>query len=95
MSAGNTAQGVALAARMAGATCFVMVIDTAPPTKLRTIEWLGASTVLASYDECWRAVEQHGSDRIHGVFIHPFDDDRFISGTGTIGLDGFLERTAG
>lgn len=38
VSADNTAQGVALAARMAGATYFVMVIDTAPPTKLRTIE---------------------------------------------------------
>ena len=89
VSAGNAAQGVALAAHMAGATCSVMVIDTAPPTKLREIGRLGASTVLASYDECWRAVEQHGSDRMHGVFIHPFDDDRFISGNGTIGLEIF------
>ena len=89
VSAGNAAQGVALAARTAGATCSVMVIDTAPPTKLRAIERLGASTTLASYDECWRAVEQHGSDRMHGVFIHPFDDDRFISGNGTIGLEIF------
>ena len=56
-------------------------------TKLRAIERLGASIVKASYDDCWRAVERHGADGMHGVFIHPFDDDRFISGNGTIGLE--------
>ena len=38
VSAGNAAQGVALAARTAGATCSVMVVETAPMTKLRAIE---------------------------------------------------------
>src|SRR5262245_23116532 len=38
VSAGNAAQGVALAARLAGAPCAVMVIDTAPKTKIRAIE---------------------------------------------------------
>ena len=61
VSAGNAAQGVALAARLAGARCSVMVMDTAPETKLRAIERLGATIVKASYDECWRTVEQHGS----------------------------------
>ena len=87
VSAGNAAQGVALAARMAGASCSVMVMDTAPETKLRAIERLGATIVKASYDECWRTVEQHGSDRMRGRFVHPFDDDDFISGNGTIGLE--------
>jgi threonine dehydratase len=87
VSAGNAAQGVALAARLAGATCSVMVMDTAPDTKLRAIERLGATIVTATYDECWRTVEQHGSDRMRGHFVHPFDDDRFISGNGTIGLE--------
>ncbi|MEP6917840.1 MAG: pyridoxal-phosphate dependent enzyme [Acidobacteriota bacterium] len=87
VSAGNAAQGVALAARLAGAACSVMVMDTAPHTKLRAIERLGATIVQAPYDECWRAVEQHGADRMRGVFVHPFDDDRFISGNGTIGLE--------
>ena len=87
VSAGNAAQGVALAARSAGATCSVMVFETAPMTKLRAIEQLGASIVKASYDDCWRAVERHGADGMRGVFIHPFDDDRFISGNGTIGLE--------
>jgi threonine dehydratase len=87
VSAGNAAQGVALAARLAGARCSVMVMDTAPETKLRAIERLGASIIKASYDECWRTVEQHGSDRMPGRFVHPFDDDDFISGNGTIGLE--------
>jgi threonine dehydratase len=87
VSAGNAAQGVAFAARRAGAACSVMVMDTAPQTKLRAIEGLGARIVPASYDECWRTVEQHGSDRMHGHFVHPFDDDRFIAGNGTAGLE--------
>src|SRR4029079_10682026 len=87
VSAGNAAQGVALAAKLAGAPCSVMVMDTAPETKLRAIERLGATIVKASYDECWRTVEQHGSSRMPGRFVHPFDDDDFISGNGTIGLE--------
>jgi len=87
VSAGNAAQGVALAARRAGARCSVMVIDTAPQTKLRAIERLGAHIVPASYDECWRTVEQHASARMAGHFVHPFDDDRFIAGNGTAGLE--------
>jgi threonine dehydratase len=87
VSAGNAAQGVALAARKAGVPCSVLVMDTAPDTKLRAIERLGAAIVKASYEECWRTVEQHRSDRMQGHFIHPFDDDWFISGNGTIGLE--------
>ena len=87
VSAGNAAQGVALAARLAGAPCSVMVMDTAPETKLRAIERLGASIVKATYDECWRTVEQHRSTRMSGRFVHPFDDDDFIAGNGTIGIE--------
>lgn len=87
VSAGNAAQGVALAARMAGVACSVLVMDTAPATKLKAIERLGATIVRAPYEECWRTVEEHHSDRMHGQLVHPFDDDRFISGNGTIGLE--------
>lgn len=87
VSAGNAAQGVALAARRAGAACSVMVMDTAPETKLRAIERLGAQIVKAPYEECWETVERHRSDRMRGHFVHPFDDDHFISGNGTIGLE--------
>ena len=87
VSAGNAAQGVALAARRAGVPCSVMVMDTAPDAKLRSIARLGATIVKASYDECWRTVETHRSDRMTGHFVHPFDDDDFISGNGTAGLE--------
>ncbi len=87
VSAGNAAQGVAYAARKVGARCSVMVMDTAPDTKIRAIERLGASIVRASYDECWRTVIDHRSDRMTGYFVHPFDDDRFIAGNGTVGLE--------
>ncbi|PYR90394.1 MAG: pyridoxal-5'-phosphate-dependent protein subunit beta [Acidobacteria bacterium] len=87
VSAGNAAQGVAFAARKVGAPCSVMVMDTAPETKLRAIERLGASIVQASYDECWRTVEEHRSSRMTGHFVHPFDDDDFMSGNGTAALE--------
>jgi threonine dehydratase len=87
VSAGNAAQGVALAARRAGVPCSVMVMDTAPATKIEAIRRLGAAIVPASYDECWRTVEAHGSSRMAGCFVHPFDDDRFIAGNGTAGLE--------
>jgi threonine dehydratase len=87
VSAGNAAQGVALAAREAHARASVLVMETAPATKLRNIERLGAAIVKASYEECWKAVESHASDRMSGHFVHPFDDDAFISGNGTIGLE--------
>lgn len=87
VSAGNAAQGVAFAARRAGAPCSVMVMDTAPQTKLRAIERLGATIVSATYDECWKTVEEHRSDRMAGHFVHPFDDDLFIAGNGTAGLE--------
>ena len=83
VSAGNAAQGVAFAARQAGARCSVMVMDTAPDTKIRAIERLGASIVRATYDECWKTVESHASPRMTGHFVHPFDDDRFIAGNAT------------
>jgi threonine dehydratase len=87
VSAGNAAQGVALAAHEAGAQAAVLVMDTAPATKLAAIERLGAKIVKATYDECWRAVESHRSDRMSGRLVHPFDDDDFISGNGTIALE--------
>jgi len=87
VSAGNAAQGVALAARRAGVPCSVMVMDTAPDAKLNAINRLGAQIVKATYDECWRTVESHASDRMKGYFVHPFDDDDFISGNGTAGLE--------
>lgn len=87
VSAGNAAQGVALAARELGAPCTVLVIDTAPRTKLDAVRRLGATLVPVTHEEAWRTVESRESPHARGVFVHPFDDDAFISGNGTIGLE--------
>ena len=87
VSAGNAAQGVALAAREVGTRASVLVMDTAPATKLAAIARLGATIVKASHAECWETVETHRSNRMHGHFVPPFDDDDFISGNGTVGLE--------
>jgi threonine dehydratase len=87
VSAGNAAQGVAFAARRAGVPCSVMVMDTAPATKLKAIDALGAAIVRVTYDEAWRTVESHRSDRMQGHFVHPFDDDDFIAGNATTGVE--------
>ncbi len=64
-----------------------MVMDTAPRAKVEAMRRLGATLVAASYDECWRTVEAHASPRMRGRFVHPFDDDRFIAGNATLGLE--------
>jgi threonine dehydratase len=89
VSAGNAALGVAYAARQAGVPCSVLVMDTAPAAKIDAINRLGATIVRVTYDEAWKTVERHGSDRMRGYFVHPFDDDRFIAGNATAALEIF------
>lgn len=87
VSAGNAGQGVAYAARAAGIPCAVVAIETAPRTKLDRMAALGARIVPVSYDDAWRAVEEHDYSGMDGVFIHPFDNDDFIAGHATMGLE--------
>jgi threonine dehydratase len=87
ISAGNAAQGVALAAKILGTRCDVMVMDTAPATKLEAIQRLGAGITKAPMDECWTALIDRKHPAFRGVFVHPFDDDNFIAGNATIGLE--------
>jgi len=87
VSAGNAAQGVALAAKKVGVPCKVLVIDTAPTTKLDAIRRLGAEIVKASYDQCWKALGERRHPAMTGTFVHPFEDDEFISGNASAGLE--------
>src|SRR5256714_6824482 len=57
ISAGNAGQGVAYAAREAGIPCTVVVIETAPETKIERMRNLGATLVRAPFDACWNAME--------------------------------------
>jgi len=87
VSAGNAGQGVAYAARRAGIPATVLVIETAPETKLRRMRDLGACLVPAPFDACWSAMDARAYEGIEGTFVHPFDDHDFISGNATIGLE--------
>jgi threonine dehydratase len=87
ISAGNAGQGVAYAAREAGVPCTVVAIETAPESKLARMRALGARLVLVSYDVAWKALDDRAFPGVDGTFVHPFDDDNFIAGHGTMGLE--------
>ena len=87
ISAGNAGQGVAYAAREARVPCTVVTIETAPDTKVERMRALGARLVKASFDACWEAMEQRSFPGVRGAFVHPFDDDDFVAGNATIGLE--------
>ena len=87
VSAGNAAQGVALAARKAGVSCKVLMIETAPATKMEAVRRLGAEIVKAPYDQCWKALGLRSHPAMDGTFVHPFEDDEFIAGNASAGLE--------
>src|SRR5438445_9853264 len=87
ISAGNAGQGVAYAARQAGVPCTVVAIETAPESKLERMRALGAKLVLVSYDVAWNALDDRAFPGVEGTFVHPFDDDNFIAGHGTMALE--------
>jgi threonine dehydratase len=87
ISAGNAGQGVAYAARAAGVPCTVVVIDKAPETKIERMRALGAKLVPAPFDACWQAMENRAFPGVEGTFIHPFDDQDFVTGNATVGLE--------
>ena len=93
ISAGNAGQGVAYAARAAGAPCTVVVVETAPKSKLERMKALGATLIPVPYEIAWKALDERSFPGVRGTFIHPFDDDAFIAGHGTMGLE-ILEDAA-
>ncbi|MGH8099873.1 MAG: threonine ammonia-lyase, partial [Chthoniobacterales bacterium] len=87
ISAGNAGQGVAYAARKAGAPCTVVVIETAPESKIDRMRALGAKLIPVPYQVAWQALEDRAYPGADGTFIHPFDDHNFVTGHGTMGLE--------
>jgi threonine dehydratase len=87
ISAGNAGQGVAYAARAAGVPCTVVAIETAPAAKLERMRALGATLVLVPYAVAWQALDDRSYPGVSGTFIHPFDDQNFIAGHATMGLE--------
>src|SRR5262252_9558110 len=76
-SAGNAGQGVAYAARSAGVPCTVVVVETAPKSKLERMKALGAILIPVHYEVAWKALEERSFPGVDGTFVHPFDDDDF------------------
>lgn len=87
-SAGNHAQGVALAAQRSGIESVICMPDGAPISKVEATKSYGAKVELVkgAYDDA--AAYAHKLQQEKGyTFIHPFDDDEVIAGQGTIGLE--------
>jgi len=89
ISAGNAGQGVAYAARQAGVPCSVVVIETAPKSKIERMRALGAKLFPVPYDVAWKTLEDRSFPGIDATFVHPFDDHNFITGHATMGLEIF------
>src|SRR5437867_8113189 len=87
ISAGNAGQGVAYAAKQAGVPCTVVVIETAPASKIERMRTLGAKLIPVRYDVAWKALEDRSFAGVEGTFVHPCDDHNFIAGHGTLGLE--------
>ncbi|HEX6886388.1 MAG TPA: threonine ammonia-lyase [Planctomycetota bacterium] len=87
-SAGNHAQGVALAARLLGTSAVIVMPEATALNKIRRTQGYGAEVVLhgASWDEAQARAEELA--RAQGAtLIHPFDDPLVIEGQGTVGLE--------
>jgi threonine dehydratase len=87
ISAGNAGQGVAYAARQAGVPCTVVVIENAPESKIDRMRALGAKLIPVPYEVAWQALEDRSYPGAEGTFVHPFDDQNFITGHATMGLE--------
>jgi threonine dehydratase len=87
-SAGNHAQGVALAAKKLGVSALIVMPKTTPPIKVDAVRSYGAEVALAgdSYTDAYEYSLQL-TKRTGRTFIHPFDDPEVISGQGTIGQE--------
>jgi len=94
-SAGNHAQGVALAAQRRGIPAVIVMPQTTPSIKVNAVRNLGGEVVLhgddydSAYDHAQTIVRERNL-----VFVHPFDDPDVIAGQGTIGAE-ILRQTRG
>ena len=87
-SAGNHAQGVAMAARSLGVEATIVMPETTPQIKLDAVRFWGVNVVLHgdTFDEAFSFAKKLELDG-GLVFIHPFDDQEVIVGQGTVGLE--------
>ncbi len=87
-SAGNHAQGVALAAKIHGIRAVVCMAANATPSKVAATKGYGAEVVL--HGTIWDEANEKAKElvRTEGLtYVHPFDDEQLIAGQGTLGLE--------
>lgn len=93
-SAGNHAQGVALAASKLGAKAVIVMPRTTPQIKIDAVRNLGGKVVL--HGDNYDAAHAHARDlatKRKLTFVHPYDDPEVIAGQGTVGLEILKQRT--
>ena len=87
-SAGNHAQGVALAARKLGVRALIVMPETTPAIKMDAVRRLGAEVVAHGLSFDAANARAHAiSERTGRVYVHPFDDPDVIAGQGTVGME--------
>ena len=87
-SAGNHAQGVALAARIYGIRAVVCMATNATPAKIAATKAYGAEVVL--HGMIWDEANEKAKELVRDeglTYVHPFDDEQLIAGQGTLGLE--------
>ncbi len=87
-SAGNHAQGVALAARIHGIRAVVCMATNATPAKVAATRAYGAEVVL--HGSIWDEANEKAKELVAKeglIYVHPFDDEQLIAGQGTLGLE--------
>jgi threonine dehydratase len=87
-SAGNHAQGVALAARIHGIAAVVVMAENATPSKVAATRGYGADVVL--HGTIWDEANEKARELVRDrglTYVHPFDDLQLIAGQGTLGLE--------
>jgi threonine dehydratase len=87
-SAGNHAQGVALAAKIHGVRAVVCMATNATPSKIAATRGYGAEVVL--HGTIWDEANEKAKELVRDeglTYVHPFDDEQLIAGQGTVGLE--------
>src|SRR5262249_29813143 len=87
-SAGNHAQGVALAAKIHGIRAVVCMAENATPAKIAATKAYGAEIVL--HGRIWDEANEKAKELVRDeglTYVHPFDDEELIAGQGTLGLE--------
>ncbi len=93
-SAGNHAQGVALAVRKLGIKGVIVMPQTTPDIKVNGVKNLGGNVILAgdSYDEAFAHASKLAEEKGY-TFVHPYDDPEVIAGQGTVAMEILRQHT--